>query len=167
MRTLFAAAFALAAVTSQPLPAQDAPQASATLMGADGAAVGAAAFTAGPHGVLVRAELTGLPPGPHAIHVHETGVCEPPFESAGAHFAGGAAEHGFMMADGPHAGDLPNVYVPDSGTITVDLASPATLDQLLDADGAALVIHAGPDDYRSQPSGASGDRIACGVIAKP
>jgi superoxide dismutase, Cu-Zn family len=166
MRSLSTAA-AIALLAAGTAFAQDAPQASATMMDANGAAVGAAGLTAGPHGVLIRAELTGLSPGPHAIHVHETGLCEPPFDSAGGHFAGGAAQHGFLMADGPHAGDLPNIFVPESGAVTVELESPATLDELLDADGSALVIHAGPDDYRSQPSGASGDRIACGIVARP
>jgi Cu-Zn family superoxide dismutase len=166
MRTLLAAT-GIALLGAGAVSAQDAPQASAAMMNDEGAAVGAAAFTATPHGVLMRAELKGLPSGPHAIHIHETGVCEPPFESAGAHYAGEHPQHGFMMEDGPHAGDLPNLYVPDSGVITVEMESPARLDALLEGDGAALVIHASVDDYRSQPAGNSGDRIACGVITRP
>ena len=167
MRNLFAAALGLAALTAQPLPAQDAPPASATLMGVDGAALGTARITEGPHGVLIHADLEGLPPGPHAIHIHETGVCEAPFESAGAHYDDGGAEHGYLVAEGPHTGDLPNLHVPESGAVAVEMTSTATLAMLRDQDGAALIVHAGPDDYHSQPSGASGDRIACGVIGEP
>lgn len=121
-------------------------------------------------GVILSGTLTGLSPGEHGFHVHEIGLCEPPaFESAGSHFAPAGRRHGFHDPDGPHAGDLRNLMVSEDGSATVDMAdSLVTLRRggsaLLDGDGAVLVVHADPDDYRTQPSGNSGDRIACGVI---
>lgn len=121
-------------------------------------------------GVWLSGSLTGLSPGEHGFHIHETGLCEPPsFESAGGHFAPAGRQHGFEHPEGPHAGDLRNLDVAQDSTVVVSATdSLVTLREganaLLDDDGSALVIHSGPDDYRSQPSGASGDRIACGVI---
>jgi len=121
-------------------------------------------------GVILSGTLTGLSPGEHGFHVHETGLCEPPaFESAGSHFAPTGRRHGFHDPDGPHAGDLRNLVVSEDGSATVDAAdSLVTLRRgasaLLDGDGSVLVVHTDPDDYRTQPSGNSGDRIACGVI---
>ena len=120
-----------------------------------------------PNGVLVHAELRELPPGTHAFHLHETGKCEPPFKSAGSHFAPDETRHGFHAAEGPHAGDLPNVFVPDSGEVRFEaFAAKAKLDELLDDDGAAVVVHAEADDYRTDPAGAAGDRIACAVLKR-
>jgi Cu-Zn family superoxide dismutase len=121
-------------------------------------------------GVSLSGSLTGLSPGEHGFHIHETGLCEPPaFESAGGHFAPAGRQHGFEHPEGPHAGDLRNLEVAQDSTVMVSATdSLVTLREgvnaLLDDDGSALVIHSDPDDYRSQPSGASGDRIACGVI---
>ncbi|HKY59989.1 MAG TPA: superoxide dismutase family protein [Gemmatimonadota bacterium] len=121
-------------------------------------------------GVLLSGTLTGFSPGEHGFHIHETGSCEPPtFESAGRHFAPEGRQHGFHNPEGPHAGDLRNLVVLQDGSAIVDGAdSLVTLREgpnaLLDADGAALVVHPNPDDYRTQPSGGSGDPIACGVI---
>jgi Cu-Zn family superoxide dismutase len=145
--------------------------ATATIKGADGADHGKATFTQTNSGVLIRAELTGLPPGPHGFHFHTTGACEPPFESAGGHFNPNNAKHGFLAEAGPHVGDIPNIEVPESGNTTVEHVnafvslSPDSGNTLLDEDGTAIVIHAGPDDYKTDPSGQSGDRIACGVVA--
>jgi len=134
-----------------------------------GKLVGTVLLVETPHGLLVRGTLSGLPPGTHAIHFHETGKCEPPFKSAGGHFNPTHRMHGFMDPAGPHAGDLPNLVVPKDGRLDFELfADGLTLspgpNTVLDADGTALVIHAKSDDYRTQPSGDSGDRIACGVI---
>ena len=111
----------------------------------------------------------GLPPGPHGFHVHATGACEPPFESAGGHYNPAEAEHGFLSEGGPHAGDMTNITVGagrcggDRAPRTPSWPSTATL---FDDDGAAILVHAMPDDYATQPSGHAGDRIACGVIAR-
>lgn len=136
------------------------------IMNRDGLQVGAASFQAAPNGTLVRMAFTGVEPGPKGIHVHETGTCEGDFQSAGGHFSADGRDHGFWHENGPHAGDLPNVHIPQSGDVTVAYFNERLrLDEtLFDADGAAMVLHAGADDYRSQPAGDSGDRIACGVI---
>ena len=124
-------------------------------------------------GTLLTIDLNGLEPGVYAIHIHETGACEPPtFESAGGHFAPERRSHGFLHADGPHAGDLINLRVPASGEVSTErLATFVTLsdgaaNSLFDADGSAIVVHAGSDDYASQPSGDAGDRLACGVVMR-
>ncbi len=157
---LIAAAIALAA----PLAAQEGTG-TATLMTQDGAEVGTVTLGETASGVLhVTLEGTGMPEGEHGLHVHETGVCEGDFSSAGGHLAGDA-EHGILVEGGPHPGDLPNLHVPADGAITVEhFAHGLAFDQILDPDGSAIVVHAAADDYRSQPAGASGDRIACGVI---
>jgi superoxide dismutase, Cu-Zn family len=142
------------------------------LQNAKNASVGEAQLRETPNGVLLTADLHGLPPGEHGFHVHQTGKCEPPFESAGGHFNPTGAPHGFETDKGPHAGDMPNVFVQASGTAKLSVfLRGVTLDAgpnaLIDADGAALVIHAGPDDYATDPAGNSGARIACGVIERP
>lgn len=149
--------------------------AQAGLTGADGASVGTATFRQGPTGVVIRVEATGLTPGWHGLHLHGVGQCQGPgFTTAGAHVQHGGATvpHGLLNADGPDAGDLPNLYVGADGRGFAEVFSPnARLadtgpgESLLDADGSAILIHASPDDYVSQPIGGSGDRVACGVIA--
>lgn len=111
--------------------------------------------------------ITGLPEGVHAVHIHETGDCSAEdFTSAGGHLAGGK-DHGVMAENGPHVGDLPNASVQTPGTVQVEYFSAVlTVAELLDEDGAAFVVHAGSDDYESQPSGDAGDRIACGEFAQ-
>ena len=147
--------------------------AAAALKNAEGATIGAATLTDTPAGVLVKLAFTeGALAGTHAVHLHETGRCEPPdFKSAGGHFNPTKASHGFLDAEGPHAGDLPNVHGPAHGTLTVEfLASHATLraspTSLLDADGAAVVVHEGADDYRTDPAGSAESRVACGVVQR-
>ena len=135
-----------------------------------GVGIGAVIVTAEGEGVALRGALIGLPPGEHGFHIHQTGSCEPPgFESAGDHIGAGKTEHGFESPGGPHVGDLRNIMVAEDSTATVDQAvGSLTLRggavELLDDDGSAVVIHAEPDDYATQPSGDSGDRIACGII---
>jgi Cu-Zn family superoxide dismutase len=137
---------------------------------AEGADVGMVELVAAPRGILMRGRFKALPPGVHAFHIHEVGKCEPPFTSAGGHFNPQGHEHGLMNPKGRHAGDLPNLTVPGSGGLDVEVfVSGVALaagqpGNLLDADGSALVIHAGPDDYRSDPAGNAGGRIACGVV---
>jgi Cu-Zn family superoxide dismutase len=117
-------------------------------------------------GVTFKVDGTGLPHGVHGIHVHAVGRCAPPdFASAGSHWNPEAKKHGMSNPAGPHAGDLPNVEVAANGVLAATLVLPgATLAQLVDADGAALVLHAQADDYATDPSGNSGARIACAVI---
>lgn len=164
------AAMALALVL--PAAAQEAQTAAATFMNAEGAEVGTVTLTQGDGSVTVTGELTGMTPGEHGFHFHETGDCDgsTKFESAGKHFNPTDHKHGMENPEGPHAGDLPNVTADDSGMVMVDLSSemisltegdPA---YVFDSDGTALVIHAAPDDNVTDPSGNSGDRVACAVI---
>jgi Cu-Zn family superoxide dismutase len=128
-------------------------------------------LTQTPSGVLVEVDLAGLAPGWKAFHIHETGRCDPGsgFKSAGEHFAPRQEHHGLRADKGPHAGDLPNQYVHRDGILrahmlnTLVTLSPSEA-SLLDADGSALVLHAKADDYRSQPAGEAGDRIACAMV---
>ena len=132
-----------------------------------GQSVGSVRMWATPGGVTFRIHATGLPHGNHAIHVHSEGRCDPPsFDSAGPHWNPSGAKHGFNNPAGPHGGDMPNVTVAANGVLSeaVSLAG-ASFASLLDADGAALVLHTAPDDYATDPGGNSGDRIACGVIS--
>jgi len=142
--------------------------ATATMKDSEGEAVGTVELTQLPSGVLLHAKFHGLMPGTHAFHVHAVGKCEPPFTSAGGHYNPDGAKHGLMAEAGPHAGDMPNIHVPASGTLELEVFNGrlALNDALFDSDGAALVIHEGPDDYKTDPAGAAGPRIACGVIQK-
>ena len=157
---------ALAAAAFQTAGAAD--RARAAMANANGESVGEVVLSRTPHGTLLHAKLTGLPPGAHAFHVHTVGKCEPPFKSAGGHFNPEGVKHGILAEDGVHAGDMPNIHVPESGALEIEVLNTLlTLDaSLFDDDGAAIVIHDGPDDYRTDPAGAAGPRIACGVIEK-
>lgn len=141
--------------------------ATAELAGTDGSAIGTVTITDTPSGMAhLTAELQGLPEGVHGIHIHETGDCSASdFASAGGHLAGDS-EHGVMVKGGPHPGDLPNAHVPADGAVDVEVFLPffAVGELMLDDDGSAFIVHAGPDDYESQPSGESGSRLACGVF---
>lgn len=142
--------------------------AAVTLRNGEGATVGTATLTESTVGLLIRGSVNGLPAGAHAIHVHAVGQCAPSFAAAGGHFNPAGRSHGFRNAQGHHAGDLPNLHVPGTGTLDFELTlTGVTLTgtpALLDADGASLVIHASADDHVTDPAGNSGDRIACGVI---
>jgi superoxide dismutase, Cu-Zn family len=171
-RTIVAAAAALLLGTTGGAAAQ--ATATAELIDRDGNRTGEVRLTQTPgHGVLLRIEASGLEPGTVAIHIHETGRCDAPtFESAGGHFNPVGVAHGALHPDGMHAGDLLNLHIPESGRIETERhARLVTLDSgwltsLLDGDGAAVVIHAGADDYMSQPTGDAGGRVACGVIRR-
>lgn len=142
------------------------------LVDRDGRPAGGARLEEVPEGVRVSLRVTGLSEGEHGLHFHEAGRCDPPaFTSAGAHFSPQARQHGFLNPQGPHAGDLPNIRGNAEGVAdTTFVANMVRLtdtasDGLRRPGGTALMVHAGPDDYRTDPSGNSGDRIACGVIS--
>lgn len=168
MRSILTALSMLAMATAA--SAQEPATAAASFVDAKGEANGSAEISSPPAGgVFMKIEVTGLPAGQWvAFHVHETGSCDHAtgHESAGGHFNPGSREHGYLAANGPHAGDMPNQYVPADGTLRAEVYNPAVT--LAEGDtgirGRALMIHAKGDDYQSQPSGNAGDRLACAVI---
>ncbi|WP_339346751.1 superoxide dismutase family protein [uncultured Sphingomonas sp.] len=147
-------------------PVAGGASATAMLATATGAPVGRATATDVAGGVRFTIDATGMPPGTHGAHVHMVGRCDAPdFASAGGHWNPTGMKHGAMNPQGPHQGDLPNLVIANDGRGTIAATIPgATLTALMDADGAAMVIHAQPDDLKTDPSGNSGGRIACGVF---
>jgi superoxide dismutase, Cu-Zn family len=117
-------------------------------------------------GIRIRVEAAGIGPGTYAAHVHAVGRCDPPsFDSAGPHWNPTGRQHGMQNPAGPHRGDLPNLIVGQDGRGTFDFTiTGETLARMMGEDGSSLVVHAGPDDHRTDPSGNSGARIACGVF---
>jgi superoxide dismutase, Cu-Zn family len=202
LTAILTAASAVAQTPAAPAPSSDrtaeqappktpAAKARAEMSNAGGQPVGVAHFTQMAHGVLIQIELTSLPPGWHALHLHEVGLCEPPFTSAGAHFAPRRNAHGHDGENGPHAGDLPNVLIGNDGTARVEFfnerislssdearnkglldraigavesAAGVPSNSLFGEKGTALILHERADDYRTDSSGNAGDRIACGVV---
>jgi Cu-Zn family superoxide dismutase len=170
---------ACAGLTGNPAAPPPAPRAStgdfgeATLHDAAGQSIGRAVLTQGPTGLLIRIEASGLTPGWHGVHIHTTGRCDAPFTSAGGHINHDTpVPHGLLNPDGPDDGDLPNIYANADGRVNAEvfttrarIAATGPGQWLWDADGAALVIHTGPDDHGSQPIGGAGARVACGVMA--
>lgn len=149
------------------MPVAGGARAVAMLKSATGADVGRATVTEVTGGLRVTIDAMALPPGTHGAHIHATGRCDAPdFTTAGGHWNPTGMKHGSMNPQGPHEGDIPNLVIDSGGRGTIGATIPgATLATLLDSDGAALVIHAGPDDLMTDPSGNSGARIACGVFA--
>ena len=144
---------------------------SATLSLANGVPAGTVQVLASGDQVTLVAGVTGISPGLHGFHLHTTGSCtQPDFTSAGGHLNPLGKEHGSLNADGSHVGDMPNLDIKSggSGSLTADL--PGTRAEILrwlfDADGTAVVVHANADDYRSDPTGNAGGRIACGVLKR-
>lgn len=163
------AAIPLVALFSLSAVAQEPTAATARLLDGKGQEIGTAQLLQSHDGVLIQIEVAGLPADQWvAFHVHQEGVCDPEtnHESAGGHFNPVDREHGYAAEGGFHAGDMPNLYVPADGILRAHVFNQAVT--LVQADngirGRALMIHAGPDDYKSQPSGEAGARLACGVI---
>jgi len=151
--------------------AKESQTARAEMINQKGEHIGDVTFAQKGDVVKVSVQAKNLPPGSHGLHVHQNGDCQKPdFKSAGAHLASPGQEHGLKNPHGPHSGDLPNLQVGKDGTARAEiLAKNLRLEgtnSLLKEGGAALIIHAQGDDNRSQPAGASGDRIACGVIKR-
>lgn len=156
-----------AGCASSDVPAR--PTATADLRNAAGQVLARATATDTAGGARIYVEAAGLQPGTYAVHVHTTGRCEGDFTGAGGHWNPTGSRHGSQNPAGPHLGDLPNINVGANGrgTIAYVIAGAQLLsgaNSVLDADGAAVIVHAGPDDYRTDPSGNSGARIACGVL---
>jgi len=149
-----------------------AQSANALLINPDGEEVGNVAIEQLEQGVRIFAQASGLPPGVHAFHIHQTGQCDTPdFQTAGGHYNPSDEQHGWNNAEGHHAGDLPNVHVHEDGRLTLEYFTDAvTLGEgdssLFDEDGSAIVMHEGADDYQTDPAGDAGARIACGVIGQ-
>jgi superoxide dismutase, Cu-Zn family len=161
----------LIAILAFATPVVAADKVSAPLKDPDGKEVGAVTVTEVPTGVLLTVDLNGYSAGDHALHIHAVGKCEgPKFESAGPHFNPENKEHGLKNPKGPHAGDMPNIHVPKSGKLKIEvlnqMVSLSGTNALLDDDGSAVVIHEGADDYVSDPAGHAGNRLACAVITK-
>jgi Cu-Zn family superoxide dismutase len=163
-------ASSVALAQGQPTP----DRVQADLKAASGQSTGTVTATAAPKGVLLRIEARGLPPGWHGAHFHEKADCsDGAFTRSGGHVHGGGGKpvHGLLNPQADDSGDLPNIFVGQDGTATVELYSTlvalrdgAGRPALLDTDGSALVIHANPDDYSSQPIGGAGARIACAEL---
>lgn len=141
------------------------------LVNASGQSIGSVRAWQTAGGGAFHIDASGLPHGVHGVHVHAVGRCDPPdFASAGPHWNPAGKKHGMNNPAGPHAGDMQNVEVAANGVLVTTLTLPnASLtatgpEALLDADGAALVVHANADDYVTDPSGNSGPRIACAII---
>ena len=143
---------------------------STSIIDTSGKSIGTATFTQRKGGVEIMVKVSGLPPGKHGMHIHENGKCETPgFATAGSHYNPTGKHHGASPPQGKHIGDLPNLDVKEDGTAkSTSIAKGATLGKgatsLLKEGGTALVIHAQPDDEKTDPTGNSGDRIACGVV---
>lgn len=144
--------------------------ATAEMKDPDGKSLGTLEISEKGDGVMIEGTVSGLTPGTHAFHIHETGKCDgPDFKSAGGHYNPEGKKHG-EVEGGPHAGDMPNIEADNDGKVSISQENAAVSlkkdakNTLFDDDGSSIVIHAKGDDYKSQPSGDAGGRVACGVI---
>lgn len=150
----------------------DVPSATASLVDSTGARAGVATLSDSAGSGRLAVSVTGLTPGSHGMHIHESGTCTPPdFQSAGGHFNPTAKQHGAQNPEGPHAGDLPNLLVEEDGSADTTLAISSALlaegpASMLGTQKRSFVIHADPDDEKTDPSGNSGARVVCGVIER-
>lgn len=161
--------FALAGCTTMPSPVLN--LAHADIMSPMGKPSGQAVLTSDGQTVTLTVQAKGLSKGPHGMHLHAQGSCQGPgFASAGSHLNPGMHLHGTLNPTGPHLGDLPNLIVGKDGVGVATVVLPGTWaslePELFDADGTAIVIHATADDYRTDPSGNSGARVACGTFTR-
>jgi Cu-Zn family superoxide dismutase len=171
-KTLLALSMVLAAFSFSNAYADHMKPIKSDIVGADGKKIGDLMLRQLKDGVEVKVHVMGLKPGLHGLHIHANGKCEAPdFKSAGGHFAAPGQHHGMKNPQGPHWGDLPNLNVEASGmgmarfllkTVTLKAGD----NSLMKTGGTSLVIHATADDMMTDPSGNSGDRIACAVISQ-
>lgn len=168
MRSAALIIFALTGcATTAPRPTEP-NQITARLAAADGSDRGMATLRLDAARMRLTVDAMNVAPGARAVHVHGVGRCDGPrFESAGDHWNPAMRRHGRDNPDGAHHGDLPNLSIGTDGRGSLSIDLPGAIAQLIDADGAAVVIHAGADDHKTDPSGNSGDRIACGVLTAP
>ena len=168
--TALAAALTSGCATIEDIPEQRVGV--ANLAFANGLPAGTAQLFAHGDEVTLGVLATGLAPGEHGFHLHTTGRCEgPDFKSAGGHLNPANRTHGRLSPGGKHLGDMPNLVVDSSrsarATVELDGDRATVIDTIFDGDGTAVVIHAGPDDYRTDPAGDAGARLACGIMRRP
>jgi superoxide dismutase, Cu-Zn family len=167
MRCILILAACVASSGCATMDPTETPLARATVSAADGSARGTAEISGSGTAMRLTVNATGMSPGSHGLHVHTVGKCDAPdFKTAGAHWNPAMKQHGRENPMGAHDGDLPNLVIDANGSGTVSAPLAGNVRELLDTDGAAIVIHAAADDYRTDPSGNSGDRIACGVFTR-
>lgn len=145
-----------------------AQSATAAMHDANGNPIGTVTLRQTPSGVMIRAELSNLTAGGHGFHIHATGKCAPGFKAAGGHYNPAGKAHGLYNSEGHHAGDMPNIFAAQDGSVNAEvLNSAVTLGEgansVFDADGSAIIIHAKPDSHGKAPG--AGARVACGVIS--
>jgi len=165
-------AVAVAAAVTVGVVAQAQSPVKVDMKDASGASLGSATLSPTAGGVQIALDLKGLKPGPHGIHVHAVAKCEgPAFTSATGHLNPAGKKHGLQSADGPHAGDMDNFTVAADGTAKGTVVAKGVTfgsepNSVFANGGTALIVHAGPDDMKTDPAGASGDRIVCGLIVR-